>query len=90
MEASSDSLQVFVGTVVRAWRESYGWSQEELAHRAKLFPNQISLLEAAKRNSTLPTLEKVARALDLECDELLWQARMLRRRVKRDEAKPEE
>jgi transcriptional regulator with XRE-family HTH domain len=84
LQASSNSLGPFVGTVVRTLREANGWSQEELALRAKIYPNQISLLESAKRHSTLPTLEKVARALDVECYELLWQALMLQRRVERD------
>ena len=81
MEASSNSLEACVGAVVRTWRKSYRWSQEELASKAKIYPNQISLLERAERHSTLPTLEKVAKALDLEIYELLWQARMLQARV---------
>jgi transcriptional regulator with XRE-family HTH domain len=90
LEATSKSLQVFVGAIVRTLREELGWSQEELASRAKTHPNEISLLERAKRNSTLRTLERVAKALDVSCSQLLWQAEMLRKRVEREEAKMKE
>jgi transcriptional regulator with XRE-family HTH domain len=85
-----DSLLPFLGTAVRTLREAEGWSQEELADRAKIYSNQISLLERAQRNPTFPTLEKVARALHVNCSHLLWQAEMLQRRVEREEAKMKE
>jgi transcriptional regulator with XRE-family HTH domain len=85
LEATSKSLQLFVGTVVRTLRNANGWSQEELAHRAKIYPNQISLLERGKRPPTLRILERVTNALDISCYELFWQAEMLKRRVERDE-----
>jgi XRE family transcriptional regulator, regulator of sulfur utilization len=81
------SLQPFVGTVVRSLRHEFGWSQEELADRAGIYSNQVSLLERAGRTITLPVLEKVAVALGVECDQVLWTARMLRNRVEREKAK---
>jgi XRE family transcriptional regulator, regulator of sulfur utilization len=86
-EVISHPLAPFLGAVVRTQRLSFGWSQEELALRAKIYPNQISLLERAERNSTLPTVEPVALALGVSCSHLIWQAEMLRRRVEREEAK---
>ncbi|MGN6202618.1 MAG: helix-turn-helix domain-containing protein [Solirubrobacterales bacterium] len=90
MEADSKSLQPFVGDVVRSLRHELGWSQEELADRAGLYSNQISLLERAERTITLPVLEKVAETLGVECDQVMWAARMIRRRVEREEAKKRE
>jgi len=43
-------------------------------------------MERAERTVTVPVLEKVAKAFDVECDQLLWMARMLRRRMEREEA----
>jgi transcriptional regulator with XRE-family HTH domain len=87
LEATSKSLEPFVGSVVRSLRHEIGWSQEELADRAGIYSNQVSLLERAERTITLPILEKVAEALGAECDGLIWAARMLKRRVEREEAK---
>jgi transcriptional regulator with XRE-family HTH domain len=84
---ASQSIQPFLGAVVRTLRSAEGWSQEELASKAKIYSNQVSLLERAERTVTVPILEKVAEALDLECDQLLWMARMLKRRVEREESK---
>jgi len=96
LEAPSHPLAPFVGAVVRTLRLSLGWSQDALALEArvrlgaKIYSNQISLLERAERDSTLPTLEPVARALGISCSNLLWQAEMLRRRVEREEVKKKE
>jgi transcriptional regulator with XRE-family HTH domain len=90
LEATSNPLGPFVGTVVRTLRETEGWSQEELAGRAKIYSNQVSLLERAERTATLPILERVARAFKIGCYELIWMAEMLQRRVEREEAKMKE
>jgi XRE family transcriptional regulator, regulator of sulfur utilization len=90
LEALENPLAPFLGAVVRSERLARGWSQEELALRAKIYSNQVSLLERAERDSTLPTLERVAEALGAELDQLIWMARMLRHRVKREEAKMKE
>jgi transcriptional regulator with XRE-family HTH domain len=91
LEAPSHPLAPFVGAIVRTLRLSLGWSQDKLALEArvglgaKIYSNQISLLERAERNSTLPTLEPVALALGVTCAGLIWQAEMLRDRVERAE-----
>ena len=90
MEALPHPLAPYLGVIVRTLRISLEWSQEELALKAKIYPNQISLLERAERHSTLPTLEPVALALGVSCSHLIWQAEMLRRRVEREEAKMKE
>jgi transcriptional regulator with XRE-family HTH domain len=90
LEATSKSLALFLGTVVRTLRRANGWSQERLAQEAKLYSHQISLLEGAKRTPTLPVMAQVAGAFGLECNQLVWMAEMLQRRVQREEAKMKE
>lgn len=85
MEANSKSLQPFVGAIVRTLRHSHEWSQEDLAFAAKVNASEISILETAKRDTRLSTLEKVSRGLGINCSQLLWLAEMLRRRVEREE-----
>jgi len=93
LEAPTHPLAPFVGAVVRTLRLSLGWSQDALALEArvrlgaKIYSNQISLLERAQRDSTLPTLEPIARALGVTCAGLIWQAERLRERVEHEEAK---
>jgi transcriptional regulator with XRE-family HTH domain len=85
LEASSKALLPFIGTIVKTMRHARGWSQEELAEAASLFPNQISLLERAERSPNLKTLERVTGAFGIPCYALFWQAEMLRSRVEGDD-----
>jgi transcriptional regulator with XRE-family HTH domain len=48
-----------------------GLTQELLAEKAGLHPVTISTLENAKRSATVPTLVRVAQALDLDPAELV-------------------
>jgi transcriptional regulator with XRE-family HTH domain len=59
------------GLRVRAAREAMGISQEELAERATLHRTAISHIELASRSSTLETVEKLARALQVQPAELM-------------------
>jgi len=57
---------------VRILRETLGLSQEAFAERAGLTYKHYQQVEAGrKRNITLPTLEKLAKACGLEMAELL-------------------
>lgn len=56
---------------VRKLRKQKGWSQEELAEKAKLDPKSIVQIENAKRNPTLKTLQKIASALNVSISKLL-------------------
>ena len=57
---------------VRALRQALGLSQEAFAERAGLQYKHYQAVEAGrKRNLTLPTLEKLAKACGLELWELL-------------------
>jgi transcriptional regulator with XRE-family HTH domain len=60
---STDTLAVRFGHRIRHLRKAKGWSQEELASRAKLHRTHISLIETAKRSVQLDTVERLATAL---------------------------
>jgi len=52
-----------VGKRIRALRESYGWTQEELAARSGLHSTYIGGIERGERNVGLDNLLKIAAAL---------------------------
>ncbi|HVC33312.1 MAG TPA: helix-turn-helix transcriptional regulator [Chloroflexota bacterium] len=70
MKASA-SLQAGFGRALREKRGAAAFSQEELAHRAKLHPTYISQLERGLKSPSLAAIESLARALDLRPDELV-------------------
>lgn len=48
---------------VRHLRTSKGWTQDDLAVKAKIEQNAVSLLEHGRANPTLATLETIATCL---------------------------
>jgi transcriptional regulator with XRE-family HTH domain len=56
---------------LRAHRQRKGLSQEALGYRAGLHRTEISLLERARRDPRLETLEKLARALEIPVSDLV-------------------
>lgn len=56
---------------LRALRLARGWSQEELAHRARLDRTYVSSLERKKYAPTLDVLDKIADALGVNASELI-------------------
>lgn len=56
---------------VRTLRKAKGWSQEELAERARSHRTFVSQIERATKSSTIDTVEKIAQALGTTCGELL-------------------
>ncbi len=57
---------------LRKFREKQGLSQEKLARLADVANNTIIKIEAGKNiNPTLDTLKKVAKALEVNVDELI-------------------
>jgi len=52
-----------VGRTIRRLRLAKGWTQEELAQRAKLHPTYIGGIERGERNVGLDNLLKIASAL---------------------------
>lgn len=59
------------GKKVREERTNLGLSQEELANRAGVHRTYIGMIERAEKNITLENIEKVAKALKLNINELL-------------------
>jgi len=52
-----------LGVRVRELRSKRGWSQEELAGQARLHRTYIADIERGKRNPSLWTIVRIARAL---------------------------
>jgi len=59
-----------VGEEVKRLRQAKGWTQEQLAVYAGSSQPTVNLLEAGKRNPSASTLEKLARALEVEVVDL--------------------
>lgn len=56
---------------VKAARLAKGWSQEELAHRAGLHRTFISQVERAVKTSTVKSVDRISRALEVKNGDLL-------------------
>ena len=63
MRGPTRTTQPEEGAALRDWRERSGFRQSELAERAKISQNLLSLLEAGKRNFTKDSSEKIYRAV---------------------------
>ena len=59
------------GTKVKQLRKQAGLSQEDLAELIKRDPRTIVAIEAGKRNPTLNTIYKLAKALKVSVGQLL-------------------
>jgi ribosome-binding protein aMBF1 (putative translation factor) len=55
-----------LGRAVRELREQRGWSQAQLARAAGMTQSAVARFEAGGTVPTLPVLERLARALDVE------------------------
>ena len=56
---------------VKRYRTARGWSQEELAERANLHRTFVSQIERATKKSTIVTVDRIARALEVSIGQLL-------------------
>lgn len=56
---------------VKRYRTARGWSQEELAERANLHRTFVSQIERATKKSTIVTVDRIARALEVRIGDLL-------------------
>jgi ribosome-binding protein aMBF1 (putative translation factor) len=59
-----------LGQKIRQAREAHGWSQAELATRAKLTQAHLSYLEADEREPSLSIAARLAHELGIPLDEL--------------------
>jgi len=61
-----------LGTVIRKLREEQRMTQEQLARKSSVTQGYIAKLELGmKKNPSLPTIKKLARALGVPVTELL-------------------
>lgn len=59
-----------VGKRIKEVRKQKGMSQDELAERADLSSQYISQIETGRKKGSLPTYNKLAKALGVSIDEL--------------------
>lgn len=65
------SLSSNIGNNVRRFRKESSLTQEALAEKAKMDPKSIVDIENGKRNPTLKSLSKIAKALKTDIASLL-------------------
>ena len=72
-EAAEEENRLFIeiGKRIRDAREQAGLTSEQLADKLEISQSNISRWENAKYKITLPTLVKIANALDVSLDELI-------------------
>jgi transcriptional regulator with XRE-family HTH domain len=67
---SDYTLHIKIGNRIQKLRELQGLSQQDLAAKCNFEKSNMSRLEAGKVNSTLSTIEKVAKALNVDVVDL--------------------
>lgn len=63
-----------VGKAIRTLRARKGVSQKELAERADITPSFLSLVEGDRRDASIKVIERIAAALDVPSEVLIWEA----------------
>lgn len=72
MKKKPEAIALKLGRRIRLLRKQRGWTQEELADRAKVGFKYLQDLEGTQpHNASVVTLQKLARAFDIEPQELL-------------------
>ena len=66
-----ESGNKILGNNIKAYRNSKGWSQEELAHLSGITPAHLGHIERGEGNPTLLTLLSVSNALQVDLSELV-------------------
>jgi len=67
---SDRDVLVKFGNRVRFLRKQKNLSQEELSYKAELHRTYIGMIERAEKNITLLNIAKIAKALEVEIEEL--------------------
>ena len=67
----NESILLLFGHNVQKYRISQGLSQENLADLAGVHRTYIGMIERAEKNITLRNMEKIAKALNIQIQELL-------------------
>ena len=68
----TEKLCVQIGKRVRSRREALGLTREQLAEQSQLSVNFLADIETGKKNMTTNSLYKVAQALNLSTDYILF------------------
>lgn len=63
-------LQRSLGDRIRARRDRLGLSQDQFAEKARIHRTYVASIEVGRRNPTLRTLARLARALEVDLGEL--------------------
>lgn len=71
MSVPTDQLLDHVSLRVRAERERRGWTQQDLAQRAKVSRRMLAGIEAEASNVSLATLDRIANALGIAFADLI-------------------
>lgn len=66
-------IKHFVGDRIRDLRKQKGLSQEDLGWKAGLHNTYVGAVERGEKNCSIETLEKIAKALEIEIRELFPQ-----------------
>ena len=69
--AAIESNYISIGKRIREARNKTGMQQSELAFRAGLTSSHMSHVETGQTKVALPTIVRIANALDMSVDELL-------------------
>lgn len=68
---SKEPILLLFGKNVQKYRISQDLSQEKLAELAGVHRTHIGMIERAEKNITLCNIEKIAKALNIQIQELL-------------------
>lgn len=60
-----------VGLNIAVLRKAKSLTQEELSHRARIHQTYLSGVETGRRNTSIVVLERIAKALKVEMEELV-------------------
>lgn len=71
--AKKESILHLVGKNIRAYRIEKKMSQHDLSIEADIPKNQVGRIERAEINTTVITLEKLAKALEVDVYQLFQQ-----------------
>jgi transcriptional regulator with XRE-family HTH domain len=66
-----EDICIRVGYAIRKLREKRGISQEKLAELADLHRTYVGQVERGEKNLTLRSIERIAKALNVDIKELL-------------------
>ena len=60
-----------IGEKVKYWRKKRGLTQAQLAEKLMITPSNISQIESGSRSPTLATIELIAKALEVDLEEIV-------------------